>query len=81
MEVYSLVMYQNTGQGISSLSNTQLEDVIGEIEQAIEWHQSWYRNLLRSLIADIPADDQDLSDMLIIFVALGNGSINFLSRP
>ncbi|RZD20397.1 diguanylate cyclase [Pseudoalteromonas sp. MEBiC 03485] len=62
MEVYSLVMYQNTGQGISSLSNTQLEDVIGEIEQAIEWHQSWYRNLLRSLIADIPADDQDLSD-------------------
>ncbi|MEL7387086.1 MAG: hypothetical protein AAGJ33_05285, partial [Pseudomonadota bacterium] len=55
-------MHQNTGQGISSLSNTQLEDVIAEIEQAIEWHQSWYRNLLRCLIADIPADEQDLAD-------------------
>jgi len=55
-------MHQNTGQGISSLSNTQLEDVIAEIEQAIEWHQSWYKNLLRCLIADTPANEQDLAD-------------------
>ncbi|URQ88705.1 diguanylate cyclase [Pseudoalteromonas sp. SCSIO 43088] len=57
-----MAMHQNTEQGINSLSNTQLEDVIAEIEQAIEWHQSWYRNLLRCLIADIPADEQDLAD-------------------
>lgn len=74
-------MHQNTEQGINSLSNTQLEDVIAEIEQAIEWHQSWYRNLLRCLIADIPADEQDLADNAHNLVVLGNGLISYPNRP
>ena len=64
-------MHQINGQGISSLSNTQLEDVIAEIEQAIEWHQSWYKNLLRCLIADTPANEQDLADNAHNFCRFG----------
>ncbi|KPM83166.1 hypothetical protein AOG27_13095 [Pseudoalteromonas lipolytica] len=56
---------------MSSLSNTQLEDVIAEIEQAIEWHQSWYKNLLRCLIADTPANEQDLADNAHNFCRFG----------
>ncbi|MCF2846303.1 MULTISPECIES: diguanylate cyclase [unclassified Pseudoalteromonas] len=64
-------MHQINRQGISSLSNTQLEDVIAEIEQAIEWHQSWYKNLLRCLIADTPANEQDLADNAHNFCRFG----------
>ncbi|WP_300357428.1 diguanylate cyclase [uncultured Pseudoalteromonas sp.] len=64
-------MHQINRQGISSLSNTQLEDVIAEIEQAIEWHQSWYKNLLRCLIADTPANEQDLADSAHNFCRFG----------
>ncbi|MBC7008097.1 diguanylate cyclase [Pseudoalteromonas sp. BZK2] len=53
------------------MSNTQLEDVIAEIEQAIEWHQSWYKNLLRCLIADTPANEQDLADNAHNFCRFG----------
>tara|TARA_Y100000310_G_scaffold29785_2_gene28315 strand:- start:802 stop:1704 length:903 start_codon:yes stop_codon:yes gene_type:complete len=65
-------MHQINRQGISSLSNTQLEDVIAEIEQAIEWHQSWYKNLLRCLIADTPANEQDLADNAHNFCRFGH---------
>ncbi|TMP42921.1 MULTISPECIES: diguanylate cyclase [unclassified Pseudoalteromonas] len=64
-------MHQINRQGISSLSNTQLEDVIAEIDQAIEWHQSWYKNLLRCLIADTPANEQDLADNAHNFCRFG----------
>ncbi|TMP14272.1 diguanylate cyclase [Pseudoalteromonas sp. S2721] len=64
-------MHQINRQGISSLSNTQLEDVIAEIEQAMEWHQSWYKNLLRCLIADTPANEQDLADNAHNFCRFG----------
>ncbi len=55
-----MAKHQINGQGISSLSNTQLEEIITEIEQAFEWHESWYKNLLRCLISDVEADLKDL---------------------
>ena len=50
------------GKRIFSLSNKQLEELIAAIEQAIEWHQCWYKRLLRSLIANVPACEEDLDD-------------------
>tara|TARA_R110001606_G_scaffold209749_3_gene357023 strand:- start:2253 stop:3170 length:918 start_codon:yes stop_codon:yes gene_type:complete len=45
-----------------TFSNPQLALIIAEIEQAMQWHDMWYKQLLRSLIADTPANSKDLRD-------------------
>ncbi|QMW16757.1 diguanylate cyclase [Pseudoalteromonas sp. MT33b] len=58
-------------KGLNTLSNKQLERIIAEIDQAIEWHQSWYKQLLRSLISNVPANKHDLSDNAHNFCEFG----------
>ena len=42
------------------LNNQQLQDGIAELDNVIELHNQWYRNLLRVLISRVPPDQLDL---------------------
>lgn len=38
----------------------QLLTVIGELETAYNWHEQWYKNVLRTLVARAPAKPADM---------------------
>lgn len=38
----------------------QLQAVIGELETAYNWHEQWYKNVLRTLVARVPAKPADM---------------------